>query len=191
LSAASKPEVDFDEIEKLIKHDPALCYRLLRYLNSPLLGLSSQVTSVRTALSMLGEKESIRWIRMTTTLVMGQQKSSDLVLASLVHARFCELVGPRVEHGDTDLFLMGMLSLIDSILAVPIGMVLEELSLDPAIKRQLLGAKMGKKTPLSPIYDLMLAEAGDWGQVTQMGKQLNLSLVFRGRDLERGHALGT
>jgi hypothetical protein len=53
------------------------------------------------------------------------------------------------------------------------------LCLDPIIKAQLLCAKTGKKTPLSPIYDLMLArEAGDWEQVTTLWKQLNLSLSF-------------
>ena len=116
---------------------------------------------------------------MATTLVMGQNKSSDLVLASLVRARFCELIAPRVQHGDSDLFLMGMLSLIDSILSVPIGMVIDELGLDPNLKAQLLAAKTKTKTPLSPIYDLMVArEAGDWGQVSHLGKQLNLSLAF-------------
>ena len=179
LSTISKPEVDFTEIENLVKREPALCYRLLRYLNSPLLGLSSPVTSVRHALGLLGERESVRWIRMATTLVMGQEASSDLVLSSLVRARFCELIAPRVEHGKSDLFLMGMLSLMDAILAVPIGMVIEELHLDPDIKEQLLCAKTGKQTPLSPIYDLMVArEAGDWGRVTQLGKQLKLSLSF-------------
>ncbi|HET7893719.1 MAG TPA: HDOD domain-containing protein [Candidatus Sulfotelmatobacter sp.] len=179
LSAVSKPEIDFPEIEDLIKHEPSLCYRLLRYLNSPLLGLSVPVVSVRGALSLLGEDESVRWIRMATTLVMGQERSSDLVLASLVRARFCELIAPRVEHGNSDLFLMGMLSLIDSILSVPIGMVIDELCLDPNLKAQLLGAKTNKKTPLSLIYDLMIArEAGDWGKVSNLGKQLNLSLAF-------------
>ncbi len=179
LSAVSQSQVDFVEIETLIKHDPSLCYRLLRYLNSPLLGLTAQVTSVRGALNMLGERETSRWVRMATTLVMGQDKASDLVLSSLVRARFCELVGARVEHGDADLFLMGMLSMIDAILAVPMGIVLEELSLDPILKMQLLFAKRGKKTPLSPIYDLMVArEAGDWEQVTALGKQMNLSLSF-------------
>ena len=179
LNAVSKTEVDFTEIEGLIKSEPALCFRLLRYLNSPLLGLSSPVQSVRNALNLLGEHEAVRWIRMSTTLVMGQQKSSDLVLSSLVRARFCELIAPRVEHGRADLFLMGMLSLIDAILAVPMGVIIEELCLDPAIKEQLLGAKTGKQTPLSPIYDLMLArEVGDWGLVTKLGKQMNLSLSF-------------
>jgi c-di-GMP-related signal transduction protein len=179
LTAVSRPEVDFDEIEALIKHEPSLCYRLLRHLNSPLLGLSSTVVSVRNALNLLGERESVRWIRMATTLVMGQEKSSDLVLCSLVRARFCELIAPKVEHGNSDLFLMGMLSLIDAILSVPIGVVIEELSLDAGVKAQLLAAKTGKQTPLSPIYDLMVArEAGDWGLVTRVGKRLNLSLSF-------------
>jgi c-di-GMP-related signal transduction protein len=40
-----------------------------------------------------------------------------------VRARFCELIAPRIEHGRSDLFLMGMLSLMDAMLAVPIGMV--------------------------------------------------------------------
>jgi c-di-GMP-related signal transduction protein len=177
LTAVSRPTVDFAEIEALIKHEPSLCYRLLRYLNSPLLGLSSPVVSVRNALNLLGERESVRWIRMATTLVMGQEKSSDLVLSSLVRARFCELIAPRVEHGNSDLFLMGMLSLIDAILAVPIGIVMEELCLDANVKAQLLAAKTGKRTPLSNIYELMVArEDGDWGQVTRLGKQLNLSL---------------
>jgi EAL and modified HD-GYP domain-containing signal transduction protein len=179
LSAISKPEVDLTEIEALIKHEPAICYRLLRHMNSPLLGLAAPVVSVRNALNLLGEREAIRWIRMATTMSMGQDKPSDLVLSSLVRARFCELIAPRVEHGNCDLFLLGMLSLIDAILAVPIGVVVEELCLDASIKAQLLGAKTGKKTILSPIYDLMLArEAGDWGLVTTLGKQLNLSLSF-------------
>ena len=179
LTAISKPEVDFAELEALIKREPSLCYRLLRQLNSPLLGLSSPVLSVRNALTLLGERESVRWIRMATTLVMGQEKSSDLVLSSLVRARFCELIAPKVEHGNSDLFLLGMLSLIDAILAVPIGLVIDELCLDPNIKAQLLCSKTGKKTPLSPIYDLMVArEAGDWEMVTRLGKQLNLSLSF-------------
>jgi EAL and modified HD-GYP domain-containing signal transduction protein len=100
-------------------------------------------------------------------------------LSSLVRARFCEQIGLKVEHGKSDLFLMGMLSLIDAILAVPMGMVVEELSLDPIVKAQLTGAKSGAKTALSPIYDLMVArEEGDWGLVTQLGKQMNLSLSF-------------
>jgi EAL and modified HD-GYP domain-containing signal transduction protein len=179
LQAISKPEADFLEIEDLIKREPSLCYRLLCYLNSPLLGMSSPVSSVRHALNLLGERELVRWIRMATTLAMGQKKPSDLVLSSLVRARFCELMGPKVKHGESDLFLLGMLSMMDAILEVPIGVVVEKLPLDDDIKAQLVGGKTRGTTPLSPIYDLMVArEAGDWEKVTTLGKQLNLSLYF-------------
>ena len=136
---------------------------MLRYLNSPLLALASPVNSVRHALTLLGERETVRWIRMATTLVMGQEKSSDLVLSCLVRARFCELLGPKVPHGKSDLFLMGMLSLMDAILEMPIGVLIEELCLDPGLKAQLLSGKSGSKTPLSPIYDLMIARGGQLG----------------------------
>lgn len=179
LQAVSKPEVDFAEIEDLIKHEPSLCYRLLRYLNSALLETHSPVLSIRHAFNLLGERELVRWIRMATTLAIGNGKSSDLTLSSLVRARFCELIATKVKYVDSDLFLMGMLSLIDAILEAPIGVVIEHLPLDRDVRAQLLCAKTGSRTPLSPIYDLMLArESGDWEAVTKLGKELNLSVVF-------------
>ncbi len=179
LQAISKPEADFTEIEELIKREPSLCYRLLRYLNSPLLAMSSPVSSVRHALNLLGERELVRWVRMATTLVMGRDKPSDLVLSSLVRARFCELVAPKLKNLDSDVFLMGMLSMMDAILEVPIGVVIEKLALDANTKAQLRGGKTGVQTPLSPLYDLMVArEVGDWEKVTSLGKKLDLSLYF-------------
>lgn len=179
LRAISKPEVDFVEMEDLVRREPALCYRLLRYLNSPLLGLASPVLSIRHGLNLLGERELVRWIRMATAMIIGQEKSSDLVLSSLVRARFCELIAPKVKHGKSDLYLMGLLSLMDAILEAPMNVVLEELPLDSDTKAQLMCGKTGSKTSLSPIYDLMVArETGDWGRVTKLGKELGLSLCF-------------
>jgi len=93
---------------------------LLRYLNSPLLGLPAPVLSIRHALNLLGERESVRWLRMATTLVMVRKvfrPGSVVAGAGSILRVGCT----RVEHGATDLFLMGMLSLMDAILAVPIG----------------------------------------------------------------------
>ena len=53
---------------------------------------------------------------------------------------------------------MGMLSLIDAILAVPIGVVIEELCLEPAIKAQLLGCQDGEEN--DPFADLR-SDAGE------------------------------
>lgn len=179
LRAIANSDVNFNEIEDLIKREPSLCYRLLRYMNSPLLGLTTPVLSIRHGLNLLGERELVRWIRMATAMVMGQDKSSDLVLSSLVRARFCELIAPKLKNVNSDLYLMGLLSLMGAILEAPMGVILEELPLDPDTKAQLLIGKTGGKTPLSAVYDLMVArEAGNWELVTKLGKELNLSLYF-------------
>ena len=182
LKAVSIAEPDLDEIEQLIKHDASLCYRLLRYLNSPLLGVSATVQSVRHGMTLLGQRELVRWIRMATALIMGQEKCSDLVLSSLVRARFCELIAPRVDHGSCDLFLIGMFSLMDAILEVPMGVVIEGLAFDAQTRTEMLGMKSGKPTTLSSIYELMVArEAGEWDVVARFAKKLNLSLPFVNR----------
>jgi len=177
LQIIAPPELNLDAVENLIKHDASLCYRLLRYLNSPLVGIPSPVRSVRHAMALLGERELVRWLRMATALVMGQDKCSDLVLSSLVRARFCELISPKVDHANSDMFLIGMLSLMDAILEVPMGVVVEGLAFDPEIKEALLGAKKGSETPLTPLYRLMLArEEGDWEEVTLQAKKVSVSL---------------
>ena len=93
-----------------------------------------------------GERELIRWVRMASTLAMGQDKCSDLVLSSLVRARFGELVAPKLKQGESELYLMGLLSLMDAILEVPIGVVIEELPLALETKAQLLCRKTAKQT---------------------------------------------
>jgi len=182
LKAVSTPELDLNEVEEQIKQDASLCYRLLRYLNSPLLGVSATVHSVRHGMRLLGERELVRWIRMATTLIMGQERCSDLVLSSLVRAHFCELIAPKVQHGTCDLFLIGMFSLMDAILEVPMGVVIEGLAFDADTRTELLGMKTGQPTTLSPLYELMVArEQGEWEVVARHAKKLDLSLAFVNR----------
>ena len=113
LQEVSRPELRVPELEKLIKAEASVCYRLLRYLNSAIFGFQNEIHSVRHALSMLGERDVRRWVRLVAAVGAGQEKTSDLVLSALVRGRFGELLSPRVPHGESDLFLMGLLSLID------------------------------------------------------------------------------
>jgi EAL and modified HD-GYP domain-containing signal transduction protein len=179
LTAVSQPELDVREIENLVKGEASLCYRLLRYLNSAAFGFKAEIHSVRHALSILGEREVRRWIRLVASLGAGQDKPSDLVLAALVRARFCELLSPRVQHNfrhkvqpeDSDLFLMGMLSLMDSILEIPMRQVLDNVPIDQECKAVLLGAT----SRLRPFYQLMLAqESGEWTVARELATQLQL-----------------
>jgi c-di-GMP-related signal transduction protein len=171
LQVVSKPELEPREIENAIKGEASLCYRLLRYMNSTAFGFSNEIHSVRHALSILGEREVRRWVRLVVTLSAGQNRSSEIVLSALVRARFCELLAPKVKHGDSDLFLLGLLSLMDSILEIPMSEVLENVPIDQETKEVLLG----RESHLRPLYQLMLAqESGDWQGVAGLAKSLNI-----------------
>ena len=172
LRAVSQPELNHREFESMIKQEVSICYRLLRYLNSPAFGIQNEVHSVRHALALLGEREVRRWVRLVATLAIGENRSSELVTTAMVRARFCELLEPRVPHGESDLFLMGMLSMVDAILEIPMTSVLESVPLDHETKAVLLGAP----SKLRPLYDLMLArESGDWKTTADYSNKLSLS----------------
>jgi c-di-GMP-related signal transduction protein len=175
LQAVSRPEIDLNELENIIKGEASLCYRLLRYLNSPIFGFAQEIRSVRHALAMLGATELCRWIRLAATLVVSQGKPSDLVLSALVRGRFCELMGAKTNSTCGDLFLVGLLSLMDSILNVPMGLVLEGISVDAEAKAVLLH----KPSALSAVYELMLAqESADWDKVTALCVKLGVDESF-------------
>ena len=102
----------------------------------------------------------------------GQQKSSELVLCALTRARFCELLAPQVQHGDSDLFFLGLLSLMDVILEMAMASVLEKVSVDHETK----AVRLGSINHLRPLYQLMLAqESGAWEQSAGLVQQLHLS----------------
>lgn len=172
LQAVSRPEISPKEIEDVIKTEASICYRLLRYLNSAVFSFSTEIHSIRHALSLLGEREIRRWVRLVATLGAAQDKSTELVTLALVRARFCELLSPKIKHGDSDLFLLGLLSLIDTILEVPMATILENIAIDQETKSVLLGGA----SRLRPLYQLMLAqESGEWEQSKQLAGQLQLS----------------
>lgn len=172
LQAVSREELDPREIEKLIKTEASLCYRLLRYMNSAAFGFVNEIHSVRHALSLLGEREVRRWVRLVATLAAGQKKSSELVLAALGRGRFCELLSPKVQHGGSDLFLLGLFSLMDTLLETPMKVLLANVPVDQETKAALLGGT-GR---LAPIYHLMVArETGEWKDSAEFAIQLHLS----------------
>lgn len=171
LQEVSRPELELAELEKLIKAEASVCYRLLRYLNSAMFGFQSEIHSVRHALSILGERDVRRWVRLVAAVGAGQEKTSDLVLSALVRGRFGELLAPRVKHGESDLFLLGLLSLIDAMMEMPMAEVLEKIPLDHATKAVLLG----QPSALRPVYQLMLAhESGEWAAAAELTERLHL-----------------
>jgi len=172
LQEVSRAELDVKGLERLIKSEASVTYRLLRYLNSAMFGFRNEIHSVGHALSILGERDLRRWVRLVAAVGAGQEKTSDLVLSALVRGRFGELLSPRVPHGESDLFLLGLLSLIDAMLEMPMKDVLDRVPLDHETKAVLLG----QPSPLRPVFQLMLAhESGEWHAAGNLSHQLQLN----------------
>jgi c-di-GMP-related signal transduction protein len=171
LEMVSRSEVDLRELEKMLKREPSICYRLLRYLNSPVFGFALEIKSIRHAMAVLGEREMRRWIRLVVAVGAAEQKCSELVLMGLARARFCELLSTRLQS-NSDLFLMGLLSIMDAILEISTDVLLEQLPVEREIKTALLG----QNSSLRPLYRLMLAqESGEWTESGALAKELNLT----------------
>jgi EAL and modified HD-GYP domain-containing signal transduction protein len=171
LQAVSRSELDMPEIENLIKREASICYRLLRYMNSARFGFRSEIQSVRHALTILGDQETRRWVRLIAAVGAGQDKSSDLVLCAMVRARFGELLSSAMRHRESDLFLLGLLSLLDAMLEMPMAEILEKISLDAETKAVL----RGEPSSLRPIYQLILAhESGEWEAARDLCRNLKL-----------------
>jgi EAL and modified HD-GYP domain-containing signal transduction protein len=171
LEMVCRPEIDMRELEKLLKQEASISYRLLRYLNSPLFGFALEITSIRHAIAVLGEREIRRWIRLVATVGAAEQKCSELILMGLARGRFCELLSYRLQSS-SDLFLLGLLSVMDAILEVSMESLMQQLPVDREVKAALLG----QPSSLRPAYQLMLAqESGEWEQSTQLAKGLRLT----------------
>ena len=172
LNEVSKPELDLDAAEAIIKREASLCYRLLRFLNSAAFGVRTEVRSIHHALVFLGERQTRRWVQLIATVEAAKSKSSELLFSALVRAHFCEVLSTSLGNATADLFLMGLLSLMDAILEVPMDTVLNGISLEKETQAVLLG----KASKLRPMYQLMLAyESGEWGEVARLATQLGLS----------------
>ncbi len=170
LEIVSRRDIDMRELEKMLKQETSISYRLLRYLNSPVFGFALEIKSIRHAMAVLGEREMRRWIRLVVAVGAAEQKGGELVLMGLARARFCELLSDRI-RSDSDLFLMGLLSVMDAILEVTMDVLLKELPVDNDTKSALLG----QKSALRPLYQLMLAqESGEWAQSSALAKELNV-----------------
>ena len=141
LREVSRTDPDFNQVERIVKQEVSLSYKLLQYLNSAALGLGSKVTSIKQALTLLGILPLRRWASLVALTCLGDDKPAELTRVTLVRARFCELLGPDVQLADRqfDLFLLGLMSTLDALLDRPLDELLMELPLALDIKTALLG----------------------------------------------------
>lgn len=178
LAALQRHPADLPEIERLVMSDASLTYRVLRLANCALYGVSSDVTSVRGALLMVGDDAVRRIVSVAVAGALAGNRYTPLLSMALVRARFCELLAPRIGEASEELYLLGLLSLLDVLLETPIERILEALPIGPGMKSALAGKPSQGLCPLQLIRCL---ETCDW---------TGCEAIIRGSDLSEDAVAG-
>lgn len=155
---------DVKVLEGTFKQDPALIVKLLNYVNCAALSGGASIKSIGNAIARIGYAQLYRWVALL--LYTGDENpSSPAVLRGLLtRSRFLELLGEARFPGQKleELFILGMLSMLDKMFETPLEKILEKIELEP----QIVEALLQHSGPLAPF--LNLAEAYDEDDATRI-----------------------
>lgn len=166
LNLVNNDDFELTEAADIIGRDTALIIALLKIVNK-LNRSSTEITSIRHAAAMMGQKELKKWITTAITQQLCADKPSEIMRLSLLRAKFAENLACVFELGvqAPELFLMGLFSVVDLILGKPMNEALEMLKVSANIR----SALVDDNGILAPVLDFIkLYEAGEWQEISRL-----------------------
>lgn len=143
------------ELEAVLKRDPALAFKLMRYLNSPAFGLSVEINSFGHALMMLGYQRLKRWLALLLASSAKGVNATPVMYAAVRRGLLMEELGR--EQGDAEMrgemFICGVFSLLDRLLQQPFA----ELLPNVPVPERVAQALRGEGGPYQPYLELVRA----------------------------------
>src|SRR2546427_94864 len=138
LAKLQDPQITIDELELAVGQTLGISYRILRYLNSPLHGLTRKVTSLRHGIALVGTRMISNWASMML-LESIDDKPRELMITTIARAHMCRQLGVAMRQRNMDqFFTVGLLSLIDAVTDRPMAEVLDLLPLVDDVKTAIL-----------------------------------------------------
>ena len=165
LNVVNSPDFDLTDAADVIGHDTALVLSLLEMVNR--MTRNSEITSVRHAAAMLGQKELKRWINTAVTKELCADKPSEITRLSLIRAKFAENLAPLYDIGglSSELFLMGLFSILDIMLDKPMDEALKSVKVSKNIEDALVSGK----GDLAPVLNFIKEyENASWHEVSRL-----------------------
>lgn len=169
----SVSNVDYSAVEKLVVSDVSLSYKLLKCVNSSSV-ISQPITSFKQALVYLGQDKLRRFIYLVALAHISQHKPPSLYSLSIQRARICEQLVSQgfLKEKSSQAYLMGMFSLLESLLDQPLTLLLSRLPISNEVK---LALTEGKGELGYLLMAVQAYEKADWEQVSHYCKVLNIS----------------
>ncbi len=169
-------DADTEELEAVFMQDPNLSYQLLKLVNSVAMGLAVKISSFRHAITILGQRQLKRWLQLLM-FVQGQEGGplSPLLATAVLRARLLELASAALgasRNMQEQAFMVGMFSLLGTLLGVPLENILPPLNLADEVVAALLQRK-GQQGRLLRMAEL--AEGGGGPPLARLLEELGLS----------------
>jgi EAL and modified HD-GYP domain-containing signal transduction protein len=171
LIELTREPLNLREVIRIVQLEPSLSYRLLLLANSARWSRRADVTSIQDAFILVGENRFRALVSVAASCVVSQQQTPALICLSLERARFCELLAPLIGENPSEQFMLGLLSLLDAMLEVPMDTIARSLPLREQAKAALLGAANPAAVPLGLIRNF---ESGSWGACAEAAVQLGV-----------------
>jgi EAL and modified HD-GYP domain-containing signal transduction protein len=169
LQATVNEKLEFAELEVIIKQDAALCFRLLSFINSVEFCHGASVQSIRNAFTLLGEHNTRRWALLTSAVMLGDDKSGELLRCALLRAKLLELTAPCARCSEYDGFLVGLLSLMAVITDSP--SIASRLELPISVR----AALAGKRGRLGDLLKVAISyERSEWDECEAIARTLRI-----------------
>lgn len=172
-------DVDFDltKAADIIGRDTALVVSLLKMVNH--MAANGGITTIRHAAAMLGQKELKKWINTAVAGKLCEDKPGELTRISLLRAKFAENLAPVFDMAgqSSELFLMGLFSVLDIILNKPMDEALELVKVSKPIEKALLK----DEGTFAEVLDFLKSyERADWSEVSRIMvlKNIDMNVVF-------------
>ncbi|MBQ7147904.1 MAG: HDOD domain-containing protein [Pseudobutyrivibrio sp.] len=165
MTVINQSDFDLEDVANVVAQDPALSIELLKIANR--LTINSNIRSINQATALLGQKEIRRWLNTTLFNELAAGKPNEITRLSLVRARFAENLAAAFDYAmrKDELFLMGLFSLLNLILDMPMEKALEQVGVSAEIKKALISGD----GIFAPQLEFLLSyEAGDWQEVSRL-----------------------
>jgi len=162
LNLLQDPSTTDAALDSAFQSDLALCYKLLRIVNAAAMG-GRGITSIPHAVRLVGRETLHRWLAVLLVASLGQKGNvtRELALTAITRARMCEVLATNwPEHMRAgSAFIVGLLSLLDVLLEVPMNEIVARLELSDDVRGALLkrGGPLGVPLKLVEAY-----ETADW-----------------------------
>ncbi|UCF92583.1 MAG: HDOD domain-containing protein [Desulfobacterales bacterium] len=176
LQSIEKDEPDMGQLAEAIQADVSISFRLLAYLNSAAFGFPQKIRSIQHALALLGWRQMKNWLRVVLLADMSQsQEAYELVWLSAQRGKFLELITREHDFWGFDpesLNLLGLFSLLDTLLGSPMTEIVSYLPLDHKLKAALCREPNNEYLRLLELAQYF--EEGRWVEGEKTIQQLNL-----------------